>query len=73
MNPSQTIGEDQSMILINELERSLKVTLFGTKPKEMGEKIANNERTDDVMEDEEIDLSDVECEDADSSDTNSNE
>jgi len=30
MNPSQTIGEDQSMILINELERSLKVTLFGT-------------------------------------------
>ena len=32
MNPSQKIGEDQSMILINELERSLKVTLFGTKP-----------------------------------------
>ena len=32
MNPSQTIEEDQSMILINDLERSLRVTLFRTKP-----------------------------------------
>ena len=32
MYPSQTIEEDQSMILINDLERSLRVTLFRTKP-----------------------------------------